>query len=206
MTAAGLPVPPGVLRHHRRLRAVRRLGPRTGGVNRRDDWAGRGRCRRRHHRSGDHGVAGRDRRRSGSPRRSPTRSGPRMRVWAPRGTSPCARRAPRRTWRRRRLPGCTTPISTSAASTPCSMRSGAAGPRCGRRGRPRTGRAKGFDQSAAQIAVVVQKMVASEVAGVMFTANPLTAATDEIVDQRDLGTRRGARLRHRHAGRAHPRA
>jgi pyruvate,water dikinase len=39
---------------------------------------------------------------------------------------------------------------------------------------------KGFGQTAA-IAVVVQQMVASEVAGVMFTANPLTAATDEVV-------------------------
>jgi pyruvate,water dikinase len=31
------------------------------------------------------------------------------------------------------------------------------------------------------IAVVVQRMVASDVSGVMFTANPMTAATDEIV-------------------------
>ena len=40
--------------------------------------------------------------------------------------------------------------------------------------------AKGFDHSHG-IAVVVQSMVDSEVSGVMFTANPLTAATDEIV-------------------------
>ena len=39
---------------------------------------------------------------------------------------------------------------------------------------------KGFDSSHG-IAVVVQTMVGSEVSGVMFTANPLTAATDEIV-------------------------
>ncbi|HEX4109491.1 MAG TPA: PEP/pyruvate-binding domain-containing protein [Solirubrobacteraceae bacterium] len=38
----------------------------------------------------------------------------------------------------------------------------------------------GFDHSNG-IAVVVQKMVPSEVSGVMFTANPLTAATNEIV-------------------------
>lgn len=42
-------------------------------------------------------------------------------------------------------------------------------------------RTKGFDQTQARIAVVVQKMVEADVAGVMFTANPMTAATDEIV-------------------------
>ncbi|CAN0262821.1 unnamed protein product, partial [Phaeothamnion confervicola] len=39
----------------------------------------------------------------------------------------------------------------------------------------------GFDHVTAHIAVVVQQMVAAEVAGVMFTGNPLTARTDEIV-------------------------
>jgi rifampicin phosphotransferase len=39
---------------------------------------------------------------------------------------------------------------------------------------------KGFGQGNG-IAVVVQTMVPSEVAGVMFTANPVTSATDEIV-------------------------
>jgi pyruvate,water dikinase len=40
---------------------------------------------------------------------------------------------------------------------------------------------RGFDQTAARIAVVVQQMAEADVAGVMFTANPMTAATDEIV-------------------------
>ncbi|MHB8693014.1 MAG: PEP/pyruvate-binding domain-containing protein [Solirubrobacteraceae bacterium] len=40
---------------------------------------------------------------------------------------------------------------------------------------------RGFDQSALRIAVVVQQMVCAEVSGVMFTANPLSAATDELV-------------------------
>jgi rifampicin phosphotransferase len=40
---------------------------------------------------------------------------------------------------------------------------------------------KGFDQSAASIAVVVQTMVESDVAGVMFTANPLNSRVDEFV-------------------------
>lgn len=40
---------------------------------------------------------------------------------------------------------------------------------------------KGFDHGEARLAVVVQQMVAAESAGVMFTANPITAAVDEIV-------------------------
>ncbi|MGE3848544.1 MAG: PEP/pyruvate-binding domain-containing protein [Gammaproteobacteria bacterium] len=39
----------------------------------------------------------------------------------------------------------------------------------------------GFDHATARIAVVVQRMIAAEVAGVMFTANPLNLRTDEIV-------------------------
>lgn len=39
----------------------------------------------------------------------------------------------------------------------------------------------GFDQSTVAIAVVIQTMVESDVSGVMFTGNPLTTATDEIV-------------------------
>jgi phosphohistidine swiveling domain-containing protein len=39
----------------------------------------------------------------------------------------------------------------------------------------------GFDHSTVRIAVVVQKMVASEVSGVMFTANPMTTAVDEYL-------------------------
>jgi rifampicin phosphotransferase len=40
---------------------------------------------------------------------------------------------------------------------------------------------KGFDHLSADLAVVVQAMVDSECAGVMFTANPLTGATDEVI-------------------------
>lgn len=39
----------------------------------------------------------------------------------------------------------------------------------------------GLDDRAALVAVVVQRMVAAETAGVMFTANPLNGRTDEIV-------------------------
>ncbi len=38
-----------------------------------------------------------------------------------------------------------------------------------------------FDHAAAELAVVIQVMIEAEVAGVMFTANPLTGATDETV-------------------------
>ncbi|MCA1841841.1 MAG: hypothetical protein LC792_01370, partial [Actinobacteria bacterium] len=40
---------------------------------------------------------------------------------------------------------------------------------------------KGFDHMQSGIAVVVQMMVEADVAGVMFTGNPMTGATDEIV-------------------------
>ncbi len=40
---------------------------------------------------------------------------------------------------------------------------------------------KGIDHLTAAMGVVVQTMVASEASGVMFTGNPLTTATDEIV-------------------------
>lgn len=49
----------------------------------------------------------------------------------------------------------------------------------------------GIDQDAALIAVVVQTMVASEVSGVLFTANPLSALTDEYVVNASWGLGEG---------------
>ena len=40
---------------------------------------------------------------------------------------------------------------------------------------------QGIDQHTVKLAVVVQRMVAAEVAGVLFTANPVTGARDEVV-------------------------
>ncbi len=40
---------------------------------------------------------------------------------------------------------------------------------------------RGVDQQTVKLAVVVQRLVAAEVAGVMFTANPVTGARDETV-------------------------
>ncbi|MFO1375551.1 MAG: PEP/pyruvate-binding domain-containing protein [Steroidobacteraceae bacterium] len=51
--------------------------------------------------------------------------------------------------------------------------------------------ANGFDQLAVSLAVVVQEMVEAEVAGVMFTANPLTMATDRIVVNASWGLGEG---------------
>lgn len=49
----------------------------------------------------------------------------------------------------------------------------------------------GFAHASARIAVVVQEMVDAEVSGVMFTANPLTARTDEIVVNASWGLGEG---------------
>jgi len=45
----------------------------------------------------------------------------------------------------------------------------------------------GIDHGSAKIAVVVQEMVESEVAGVLFTANPLTADTEQMVINANWG-------------------
>lgn len=49
----------------------------------------------------------------------------------------------------------------------------------------------GFEHTSAQLAVVIQLMVESEVSGVMFTANPLNARTDEIVINSSWGLGEG---------------
>lgn len=49
----------------------------------------------------------------------------------------------------------------------------------------------GFDHAAARIAVVVQVMVDAEVSGVMFTANPLNARTDELIINASWGLGEG---------------
>lgn len=48
-------------------------------------------------------------------------------------------------------------------------------------------RHKGVDHSLGLIAPIVQKMVHSEVAGVLFTANPITSNRDEIVIEANWG-------------------
>jgi len=48
-------------------------------------------------------------------------------------------------------------------------------------------KAKGFVHAEASIAVVVQTLIDSDTAGVLFTANPMTAATDEYVVNASLG-------------------
>ncbi len=55
-----------------------------------------------------------------------------------------------------------------------------------------------FDHAAVAIAVVVQKMVTSDVSGVLFTANPVTTATDETVINATLGFGRALVQGHPH--------
>jgi rifampicin phosphotransferase len=50
---------------------------------------------------------------------------------------------------------------------------------------------KSVDGTRARLAVVVQEMVAAEVSGVMFTANPFSSATDEIVVNASWGLGEG---------------
>ena len=59
---------------------------------------------------------------------------------------------------------------------------------------------QGFDHFTSSIAMVVQTMVESEVSGVMFTANPINTATDQIVINASWGLGE-AIVGHRHAGR-----
>jgi|GEM_PF-2140331 len=40
---------------------------------------------------------------------------------------------------------------------------------------------KNIDRSEIKVAVVIQKMINSEVAGVVFTANPISSDTNEII-------------------------
>src|SRR5215212_5714360 len=44
-----------------------------------------------------------------------------------------------------------------------------------------------IDQSAVKLAVVVQKMVPADIAGVMFTANPISGAREELIIDASLG-------------------
>jgi pyruvate,water dikinase len=52
-------------------------------------------------------------------------------------------------------------------------------------------RRAGFDHDAGRVAVVVQRMVAAEVSGVLFTANPVSARTDEMVVNASWGLGEG---------------
>ena len=61
-------------------------------------------------------------------------------------------------------------------STSCSTRCGGAGRRCGRIARSRTERSASIPTTTSQIAVVVQVLVPADIAGVMFTADPVTGS------------------------------
>ena len=84
----------------------------------------------------------------------------------------CARRPPPRTCPARASRASRTPTSTSSAPTPCSTPYAAAGPRCGPSVPSATAPPRASTTHGVALAVVVQRMVDAEVAGVMFTAEP----------------------------------
>ena len=67
------------------------------------------------------------------------------------------------------------------AATMFWMRSSGAGPRSGRRAALGYRARLGIRPAEVAIAVVVQELVPADVAGVLFTANPLTGARDQVV-------------------------
>ena len=50
-----------------------------------------------------------------------------------------------------------------------------------------TASSKGWRRSPVKLAVIVQRMIAADVAGVMFTANPVTGARDETIVEASPG-------------------
>ena len=60
---------------------------------------------------------------------------------------------------------------------------------------------RGIAPGEVSIAVVVQRLVPAEAAGVLFTVDPVSGALDQVVDQRQLGPRRVRHRRRRHPGR-----
>ena len=79
-----------------------------------------------------------------------------------------------RTCRRLRPPGSRRATSTSAVVIICCVRSAAAGTRCTVSGRWPIGGSSGIAEAEVATAVVVQRLVAAEASGVMFTADPVT--------------------------------
>ena len=69
----------------------------------------------------------------------------------------------------------------SSGLTPSLAPSGAAGPRCGRSGRCCTGRPTGWTRQPWRSPSSCSEMVDVSVAGVMFTANPITGDRSETV-------------------------
>ena len=73
-----------------------------------------------------------------------------------------------------------TYLNVVGGSTRCSTRCAAAGPRCGPTA-PSPTAPTGIDRAEVRLAVVVQRMVAAQVAGVLFTADPVTGRRRQAV-------------------------
>ena len=174
---AGMPVPPGFVvttAAYREFVAASGIADRVLALAALPRDAGPRRTRGRRPRSAPCSVRRR------CPTAWPRRSSPR----SPNSVtcrSPCGRPRRRRTSRAPASPASRTPSSTCAAPARSAPPSGTAGPRCGRRGRWPTGHARGSTGGAVALAVVVQRMVDADAAGVMFTANPTNGRRDETV-------------------------
>ncbi|MBK8540734.1 MAG: hypothetical protein IPL60_12130 [Ardenticatenia bacterium] len=98
--------------------------------------------------------------------------------------SPFGRRRRRRTCRSCPSPASRSPTLTSAAPRRSSRPSSAVGPLAGfrlRRRGPSTTARDEIRPAELSLAVVVQRLVPAEVAGILFTANPLSGARDEVM-------------------------
>ena len=158
--AAGLPVPAGLLRHHRRLPPARAAEPRI-----------------------DAALAGALR--GGLPRAGR------------RGRWPCGRRRRPRTGPTPASPASRRRSSASRATTRCGRPSSAAGGRSTPTGRRRTAQRQGVDEAGLAMAVVVQRLVDADVAGVLFTRDPLDPTGAADARRGVVGARRGGRVRPR---------
>ena len=74
-----------------------------------------------------------------------------------------------------------------AAKRRCSTPSAAAGRRSGATAPSPTASSTDWRRLPVKLAVIVQRMVAADVAGVMFTANPVTGARDETIVEASAG-------------------
>ena len=77
----------------------------------------------------------------------------------------------------------------------CSTRCAAAGRRCGRTAPSPTAPTRASTHAEVALAVVVQRMVDAQVAGVLFTADPVSGRRTRSVIDAEPGARRGRRVR-----------
>ena len=107
--------------------------------------------------------------------------------------------------RDRRSPGSRKPSSACAARTRCATPSPAAGRRSTPSGPSPTARNRASPTTVWRWRVVVQRLVEAEVAGVLFTRDPLDPEGRQMLVEASWGLGESRRLRPRHAGSLSPR-